>query len=213
MSTPQFFEIPSTGIYRSPDGSVSYYYAEGAIIPMALAIALGIEGAGYVDPPVFDPSERSAIEAEILAKLADTDSELYAAISALGGGGGASGSLQSIVPAVAASTNINICVFTIPVTGTIASLKFVPNADMGGDTNNWRKLEFRVVEPGTGGIGGNDIGELWTNTAQPIPKGSVNSIDLWNTTATTGHQFWFKDTGVGTGTSGGGLLLLDIEPS
>lgn len=214
MGTPQFFEIPSTGIYRSPDGSVSYYYAEGAIIPMSLAIALGIDGAAYVDPPVFDPSERSAIEAEILAKIADTDSELYAALSSLGGGGGGVGSqVQMILPPVGASTNIDICVARIPVTGTIESLVYIPSGDMGGDTSNWRRMEFRVVGPGTGGIGGNDIGEFWTNTVGAIPRGSANSIDLWNTTATEGDQLWFKDIGVGTGTTLGGVLVLTIEPS
>lgn len=75
MGTPQFFEIPSTGIYRSPDGSVSYYYAEGAIIPMALAIALGIEGAAYDAVPVFDAAQVAAIEALV----------------AEGGGGGGGG--------------------------------------------------------------------------------------------------------------------------
>lgn len=65
MGTPQFFEIPSTGTYRTPDGRVSYFFLEGAMIPMSLAIALGIEGAAYDTIPEFTTAQQSAIIALI----------------------------------------------------------------------------------------------------------------------------------------------------
>lgn len=65
MGTPQFFEIPSTGTYRTTDGRASYFFIEGAMIPMYLAIALGLPGAGYDAMPVFNSAEQAAIVALI----------------------------------------------------------------------------------------------------------------------------------------------------
>jgi hypothetical protein len=69
MSTPQFFEIPSTGTYRLTDGTAAYQFTEGDMIPMSLAIALGIDGAAYDAVPVFDAEEEAEIQAIIAEAL------------------------------------------------------------------------------------------------------------------------------------------------
>lgn len=72
-TTPTTFTITESGTYRTTDGRAAYWFEAGTIIPMYLAIALGIEGAGYVASPVFNSDQTAAIN------------EL---INASGGGGG-----------------------------------------------------------------------------------------------------------------------------
>lgn len=48
---PQMFTVPSSAVYRSADGSKSYQYYTGDVVPMELAVELQMSGA-YLVPDV-----------------------------------------------------------------------------------------------------------------------------------------------------------------
>lgn len=58
---PQTFAVPSTGFFKTADGKQSFYFTEGTIIPMYLAIAMGMPGAGYTPVTEFSSAQQAAI--------------------------------------------------------------------------------------------------------------------------------------------------------
>jgi hypothetical protein len=62
VSTPQTYTITEDGRYATTDGSEVYTFTAGTVIPMSLAIDMGLEGAGYDDPVWFTANEEAAID-------------------------------------------------------------------------------------------------------------------------------------------------------
>jgi hypothetical protein len=61
MSTPTTYTVPQSKVWLSPDGKDSFWFYAGDVIPMALAIRMGMPGAGYADGPYFSAQEQQAI--------------------------------------------------------------------------------------------------------------------------------------------------------
>jgi hypothetical protein len=61
VSTPQTYTITETNEYSTTDGSKRFTFTAGTVIPMSLAIEMGLEGAGYDDPVYFTDNEQAAI--------------------------------------------------------------------------------------------------------------------------------------------------------
>jgi hypothetical protein len=61
VSTPQTYTITETNEYSTTDGSKRFTFTAGTVIPMSLAIEMGLEGAGYDDPVWFTENEETAI--------------------------------------------------------------------------------------------------------------------------------------------------------
>jgi hypothetical protein len=61
VSTPQTYTITETNEYSTTDGSKRFTFTAGTVIPMSLAIEMGLEGAGYDDPVWFTENQTAAI--------------------------------------------------------------------------------------------------------------------------------------------------------
>lgn len=62
MVAQTYYTIPSSGVYRSPDGRENYWFYEDDLIPMELAVRMGMDGATLPDPdPYFTADEQAAI--------------------------------------------------------------------------------------------------------------------------------------------------------
>lgn len=68
-TTPQTYTIAETGTYRTTDGRRSFYLVAGTVIPMSLAIDMGLDGAGYVTPPVYSTAQIERIN-ELIVQYA-----------------------------------------------------------------------------------------------------------------------------------------------
>jgi hypothetical protein len=62
VSTPQTYTITETNEYSTTDGSKRFTFTAGTVIPMSLAIDMGLTGAGYDDPVYFTANEQAAID-------------------------------------------------------------------------------------------------------------------------------------------------------
>jgi hypothetical protein len=63
VSTPQTYTITSTDEYSTLDGSKRFTFTAGTVIPMSLAIEMGLTGAGYDAPVYFTEAETAVITA------------------------------------------------------------------------------------------------------------------------------------------------------
>ncbi|MCB1512452.1 MAG: hypothetical protein KDJ36_16250, partial [Hyphomicrobiaceae bacterium] len=86
-TTPTTYTMLSTGTFRMTDGSAAYRFTAGDIIPMQLAIALGLPGAGYTERSVFNATEEAEIvsltETDLLTSLADSESDVAGAVETI----------------------------------------------------------------------------------------------------------------------------------
>jgi hypothetical protein len=141
--TPQFFTIEQTGTYRSTDGRSAYRLTAGSVIPMSLAIDLGIEGAGYSPILRFDPAKRARIVALVdeLNVEEPASDPLIESIAVLGGGSAGQVNLPSGIQEgdllVALAYWGSEAVEPIPGFTVIAS---------GGEAWDWYITQYRIAD-------------------------------------------------------------------